>query len=244
MFFQRIETPGIAHFAYILGGGGAAALIDPARDVERYLGILRRNGLTLRYVLETHRQEDFEMGGAALRGITGAEIAACDHELMPHADKRLKDGETFCPRRRHSPAARFHVPGHTPESMCYAVTLDEAPDAVWACLHAGDAAQTMGDTGRTEPHRCRDDRRVMRAKLYDGRHAKHLPHSAIMMRMVRARASAGRFRPAAAISHDRESPRTLGIERQSESRRTIVTLHRWPSLSPLWHLPCEPQTLG
>ena len=171
MFFQRIETPGIAHFAYILGGGGAAALIDPARDVERYLGILRRNGLTLRYVLETHRQEDFEMGGAALRAITGAEIAACDHEIMPHADRKLRDGETFALGGGISFRA-LHVPGHTPESMCFAVTLDEAPDAVWA-VFTGDAL-FMGDTGRTD---LTDAEKTGEhaGELYDGLHEKIFP---------------------------------------------------------------------
>ncbi|MBO6692381.1 MAG: MBL fold metallo-hydrolase [Parvibaculum sp.] len=147
MFFQRIETPGIAHFAYSIGGGGAAAIVDPARDVERYLDILRKNGLTLRYVLETHRQEDFEMGGAALRDVTGAEIVACDHELMPHAGRPLKQGDTLGLGGGISFRA-LHVPGHTPESMCYAVTLDEAPETVWG-VFTGDAL-FMGDTGRTD----------------------------------------------------------------------------------------------
>lgn len=171
MFFQRIETPGIAHFAYIIGGNGLAAIVDPARDVERYLDILRKNGLTLRYVLETHRQEDFEMGGAALRDITGAQIAACDHEIMPHADKPLKDGDTFTLGGGISFRA-FHVPGHTPESMCYAVILDEAPDTVWA-VFTGDAL-FMGDTGRTD---LTDAGKTGEhaGLLYDGLHEKIFP---------------------------------------------------------------------
>lgn len=65
----------------------------PGRDVERYLKIIRDNGLRLRWVIETHRQEDFEMGGAALRALTGAEIVACNHEITSHADHRLDDGD-------------------------------------------------------------------------------------------------------------------------------------------------------
>jgi len=60
--------------SYVLAQDGIAAIIDPKRDIDRYLNVLRENGLRLRWVLETHRQEDFEMGGAELRRLTGTQI--------------------------------------------------------------------------------------------------------------------------------------------------------------------------
>lgn len=147
MFFERIKTPGIAHVAYILAQDGVAVIVDPGRDVERYLRVLRDNGLSLRWILETHRQEDFEMGGATLRALTGAGIAACDHEITAHADRRLRDGETIEVAGGLS-IRGLHTPGHTPESMSYAVTVAEAPDTPWG-VFTGDSL-FIGDTGRTD----------------------------------------------------------------------------------------------
>lgn len=171
MFFQRIKTPGIAHIAYILAEDGAAALVDPGRDIERYLAILRRNGLRLGWVLETHRQEDFEMGGAALRALTGCRIVACDHEYMAHADRRLKDGEEM----ELGGGLRLrglHTPGHTPESLCFAIAVGAAPDLAWG-VFTGDA-MFVGDTGRTDLTDA--DRTAQNAGLlYDRVHARLLP---------------------------------------------------------------------
>ncbi|MEX2630906.1 MAG: rhodanese-like domain-containing protein [Tistlia sp.] len=147
MFFERIKTPGIAHVAYLLAEDGKAAVVDPGRDVGRYLQLVQDNGLRLRWIIETHRQEDFEMGGAALRELTGAEIVAADHEITAHADRPLRDGETLELAEGLS-LRGLHTPGHTPESMSYAVTLAAAPDTPWA-VFTGDAL-FIGDTGRTD----------------------------------------------------------------------------------------------
>jgi hydroxyacylglutathione hydrolase len=74
MLFERVETPGLAHVAYVIGDQGEAAVVDPRRDVERYLEVARRNGCALRHALVTHRQEDFELGTAELARRLGAKV--------------------------------------------------------------------------------------------------------------------------------------------------------------------------
>lgn len=171
MFFQRIKTPGIAHVAYILAEDGVAALVDPGRDVERYLKVIHDNGLRLRWVLETHRQEDFEMGGAALRTLTGCEILACDHDIMAHADRRLHDGETLALAGGMTLQA-LHTPGHAPESTCYSISLEAAPDRPWD-VFTGDSL-FIGDTGRTDLPDV-DKAAENAGLLYDQVHTKILP---------------------------------------------------------------------
>ena len=146
MFFQRIKTPGIAHNAYVVGNGRTAAVIDPRRDVGEYLVVARANGLAIRYVVETHRQEDFVQGSAALREITGAEIVAGDHALFGHADRRLKEGETLDLEGLRLRA--LATPGHTPESTSYAAFVPDCPDRAWG-VFTGDAL-FVGETGRTD----------------------------------------------------------------------------------------------
>ena len=94
MLFQRIKTPGVAHNAYLIGSKGIAVLIDPRRDVDEYLQIARKNRLQIKYVLETHRQEDFVFGSDQIREITRAEIVSGKHSYSAHSDIYLDDGET------------------------------------------------------------------------------------------------------------------------------------------------------
>src|SRR5690625_2718384 len=170
MLFKRIKTPAIAHIAYLLADEGEALLVDPSRDIQKYLDCLEAESLRLRYVVETHRQEDFEMGGAALRHATGAQIVAGVHKYFDHADLRLEDGEEW-----HLGSLRIralHVPGHTPESLCYAVFLSGATDQAWG-VFTGDAL-FIGDTGRTaltDPSRTGENA----GRLYDALHAKVFP---------------------------------------------------------------------
>lgn len=146
MFFRRIKTPGIAHNAYIVGNGGTAAVIDPRRDVAEYLAVARAEGHTIRYVVETHRQEDFVQGSAALREIAGAAIVGGDHGVFGHADRRLKEGEELDLDGLRLRA--LATPGHTPESTSWAAFVPDCPDRAWG-VFTGDAL-FVGETGRTD----------------------------------------------------------------------------------------------
>jgi len=170
MFFERVKTPGIAHVAYVIGEAGEAAVVDPRRDVDEYLHIARVNQLSIKYVVETHRQEDFVLGSAELARITGAKVVNGRHELFGHGDIRLEDGEDFSLGKLRIRA--LHTPGHTPESMCYAVYIADSPDRAWG-VFTGDAL-FIGETGRTDlpdPEKTGENAGL----LYDAIHAKLLP---------------------------------------------------------------------
>lgn len=171
MIFERIKTPGIAHVAYLIGNQGQAAVVDPRRDVNEYVTLARKHKLTIKYSIETHRQEDFVMGSAELASQCGAKVVNGRHRAFGHGDIRLDDGEEF----EVAPGIRIvalHTPGHTPESMCYAVYLDDAPDHAWAVftgdtLFIGEAGRTdLTDPSQTGFHA---------GQLYDSVHAKLLP---------------------------------------------------------------------
>ncbi len=167
MKLQRVETPGIAHYAYVIADGNEAAVIDPRRDVEDYLQAARALGARIRYVVETHRQEDFVMGSAHLARETGADVVNGDHELFGHGDVRLRDGDSF---RLGSLTIRgLHTPGHTPESMCYAIYPAGDDGPAWG-IFTGDTL-FFGTTGRTDladPGKAEE----CAAQLYDSVHGK------------------------------------------------------------------------
>jgi hydroxyacylglutathione hydrolase len=146
MELRRIETPGIAHYAYVLADGGEAAVVDPSRDVDGYIAAARGVGAHIKYVIETHRQEDFVMGSACLARKTGARIVNGAHELFGHGDIRLQDGDTF--ELGGLTLRALATPGHTPESLSYAVYTERDDEHAW-CVFTGDAL-FFGTTGRTD----------------------------------------------------------------------------------------------
>jgi hydroxyacylglutathione hydrolase len=170
MFFQRIKTPGLAHNAYLLGDKEEAVLVDPRRDIEEYLKLARENDLIIKYVLETHRQEDFVIGSKEIAEKTGAKIVSLDHALFGHSDIRLADGETLTAGSLRFKA--LHTPGHTPESTSYAVWLADIPERAWG-VFTGDTL-FIGETGRTDltdPRKTREHAGL----LYDAVHEKIAP---------------------------------------------------------------------
>jgi hydroxyacylglutathione hydrolase len=146
MLFERVKTPGIAHNAYVIGHDREAAVVDPRRDVDEYLEIARRDGAAIKYLIVTHRQEDFELGTADLARRLGAKVVTGRHELFGHGDVRLKTGEEL--RLGGLRIQALETPGHTPESMSYAVYAPEQPDRAWG-VFTGDAL-FVGETGRTD----------------------------------------------------------------------------------------------
>lgn len=146
MQVKRIETPGIAHYAYLLADGGEAVIVDPRRDIDEYLDATRDMGTRVKYVLETHRQEDFVMGSAYLAEQTGASIVNSGHKLFGHGDVQLGDNETLSVGGLTVQA--LHTPGHTPESTCYAVYSPQNKNSPW-CVFTGDTL-FFGTTGRTD----------------------------------------------------------------------------------------------
>jgi len=170
MFVERIKTPGIAHNAYLLGSQGIGVLFDPRRDIDAYARLAQQKKCSIEYVFETHRQEDFVLGSASLRSLLGAKRVGGDHELFRHADIRLGDGEQLEIGELLIRALR--TPGHTPESVSYAVFHKASPERCWA-VFSGDAL-LIGATGRTDLPG--DDQTAENAGLlFDAIHSKIRP---------------------------------------------------------------------
>jgi hydroxyacylglutathione hydrolase len=68
MFVRQIYDEGLAQYAYLIGcqRTGEALLIDPERDVDRYLAIAEAEGLRITSVAETHIHADFLSGAREL----------------------------------------------------------------------------------------------------------------------------------------------------------------------------------
>ncbi|BDT59884.1 Zn-dependent hydrolase [Massilia varians] len=108
-------------FTYILAAPGEqeAVIIDPVEHHwERDLQHLRRLGLRLRYVLETHAHADHVTSAGRLCALTGALAAVPGGCGIARAELQLKDGDLI--RFGAAEAIQvLHTPGHTAGSMSY-----------------------------------------------------------------------------------------------------------------------------
>src|SRR5438270_4892530 len=74
MYFKQFYLGCLAHASYLIGSEGVAAVVDPQRDVDRYIMEAASEGLEIKYVIETHLHADFVSGHRELAARTRAEI--------------------------------------------------------------------------------------------------------------------------------------------------------------------------
>ncbi|MFO7991542.1 MAG: MBL fold metallo-hydrolase [Thermoplasmata archaeon] len=165
---KRIESEGLAHYSYLIGDRNQAAVIDPRRDVDRYVQIAAQNGMTITDVFETHRNEDYVIGSLELRERTGAAIWHAEEQLDYGYGKLAVDGQDWKIGRLRLEAV--HTPGHTLGSRSY-ILYD--PDGEPWVIFTGDAL-FAGDVGRIDFYG-EDRLEEMAGKLYDSIFNKMLP---------------------------------------------------------------------
>jgi hydroxyacylglutathione hydrolase len=169
MIFERIKSAGIAHNSYLIGSGSDAAVIDPRRDCQVYADLAQQKGLKIRYIFETHRNEDYVIGSIELNTMTGAEIYHGPGLDWKYGNT-LKDGQQFRIGRLRLTA--IHTPGHTDESISYAVA-DLATGEATVMVFTGDAL-FVNEVGRTDLYGPKEASRLA-SNLYDSIFNKLLP---------------------------------------------------------------------
>lgn len=146
MYFKKIETEGLAHYSYMIGEGDEIAVIDPMRDVEVYMHEARKAGKRIKYILETHRNEDYISGSRELAHYTNAIVYISDHEDLGHVyGKKIRDG--FELEVGSLTIRAIHTPGHTLGHLSFALYEEDKTKAYM--VFSGDSL-FMGDFGRTD----------------------------------------------------------------------------------------------
>jgi hydroxyacylglutathione hydrolase len=169
MIFNRIKSAGIAQNSYFLGSGNTAVVIDPRRDIDIYTDIARQNGLRIEYVLETHRNEDFAVGSIELSHAAGVRIYHGPGLDWKYGET-IEDGQEIKAGRLKFTA--LHTPGHTDESMSYAMT-DTSTGKTPVMVFTGDTL-FVGETGRIDLNGPEEAPRLA-SSLHDSLFKKLLP---------------------------------------------------------------------
>ncbi len=139
MIFHQIPTGGCLSYLVGCPARCAAVLIDPAlSQIDRYVGLLAREGLRLRYVVDTHTHADHFSAARQIKESFGVPAVMHRTSTAPYADLRLDDGDMLIVGDLRLQA--IHTPGHTSDSMCLVVE-----DRIFT----GDTLH-IGGTGRTD----------------------------------------------------------------------------------------------
>lgn len=146
MKLSTIKSEGLAANSYYLSDESEAAIIDPRRDCEVYTRLAERECTSIKYILETHRNEDYVVGSLELQNMTDAEIGHSKALPFKYGEHRFDDGDLV---NVGSLKIRvLYTPGHTDESLCYAVYRSENPKEA-VMVFTGDTL-FVGSVGRTD----------------------------------------------------------------------------------------------
>lgn len=144
MKIEQIYTGCLAQGAYYIASNGEAAIIDPLREITPYLEKAKKEGDTIKYILETHFHADFVSGHIDLADATGAQIvygpmAKPDYDVHIAQDNEiLKVGNVTI--------KVLHTPGHTMESSTFLLIDEEGKEHA---IFTGDTL-FIGDVGRPD----------------------------------------------------------------------------------------------
>ena len=139
MIFEQIATGGCQSYLFGCDETCAAALIDPEiSQFDRYIALAARDGVRIRYVIDTHTHADHFSATRQLARQLNVPVVMHRASPAPFVDMRVDDGEMLVIGRLRLQV--LHTPGHTRDSMC---------------LVAGDRVFTgdtllIGATGRTD----------------------------------------------------------------------------------------------
>lgn len=139
MIFEQVATGGCQSYLIGCGETCAAALIDPEiRQIDRYQSLATRDGLRIRFVIDTHTHADHFSAARQLGEMLGVPVVMHRESPAAFATMRLDDGDMLAIGQLRVRA--IHTPGHTRDSMCL-VTEDR--------VFTGDTL-LIGATGRTD----------------------------------------------------------------------------------------------
>ena len=144
MKVEQIYTGCLAQGAYFIQSQGEAAVIDPLREIAPYMDRAERDGVTIKYIFETHFHADFVSGHVTLAEKTGGTIVYGPNAQTSFDSHIAADGEEF--RIGDVTIRALHTPGHTMESTTY-LLLDPAGNE--HAIFTGDTL-FLGDVGRPD----------------------------------------------------------------------------------------------
>jgi len=139
MIFQQVAVGTLQNFAYVIGDEEtkAAAIVDPAWEVDRLIKACADLGLKIAYVINTHSHHDHVQGNELVVQRTGAKVVMHEKSSL-RKDITVKDGDVI--EIGSLKANVIHTPGHCPDHI--SILVEDK-------LLTGDTL-FVGECGRTD----------------------------------------------------------------------------------------------
>lgn len=171
MNIEQIYTGCLAQGAYYIVSNGEAAIIDPLRETQPYIERLKKDGVVLKYIFETHFHADFVSGHVDLSKKTNAPIVYGPTAKPEFEAIIAKDQQVFS--IGNIKIKVLHTPGHTMESSSYLLSDETGKDVA---LFSGDTL-FLGDVGRPDlaQKAANLTQEELAGLLYDSLYQKILP---------------------------------------------------------------------
>ena len=141
-----LDTPSLGDRSYLVHDGEVAFVVDPQRDIDRFLALLDAQHLRLTHVFESHIHNDYVTGGFALAQRSGSAYLVNAGDAVSFDRTPVRDGDVLeiGPRMRVTAVA---TPGHTFTHLSY-VLADAVTGERTAVFSGGSLL--YGATGRPD----------------------------------------------------------------------------------------------
>ncbi|SPT63719.1 MBL fold metallo-hydrolase [Actinomadura madurae] len=141
---EVVETSSLGDRSYLAHDGHVALVVDPQRDIDRFLAMAGRLDVRITHVAETHLHNDYVSGGLALAKATGATYLLASDEDVRFDRTGIGDGDEVAA----SDALVLRgvaTPGHTFHHLSYVLSGPGGPEGVFT-----GGSLLFGTTGRTD----------------------------------------------------------------------------------------------
>lgn len=156
MFFKQFYDNHLSQASYLVGcqRTGEAIVIDPVRDLTKYMEVADSEGFKITQAAETHIHADFASGIRDVQERLNANIYVSgegDDQLsyknMPEHTNFVKNQDII--QVGNIKLEVLHTPGHTPESISFLLIDEGGGPSVPMGLFSGDFI-FVGDIGRPD----------------------------------------------------------------------------------------------
>lgn len=156
MFFKQFYDHQLSQASYLIGcqRTGEAMVIDPVRDLSKYIEVADAEGFTITKAAETHIHADFASGIRDAAARLNAQVYVSAEGGDQFGYKNMPENTTFVKGRDHIGVGNIDIevlftPGHTPESISFLLTDKGGGSSVPMGLFTGDFI-FVGDIGRPD----------------------------------------------------------------------------------------------
>lgn len=117
MIVHQLLVGNMQNFTYVVVDEETdeGIIIDPSWELEKIQEIIMRNGIKIKFIVNTHHHFDHTLGNQAMAKETKVPIIQHEASSLPH-DISVKNGDKI--KFGNSELLVIHTPGHSKDSIC------------------------------------------------------------------------------------------------------------------------------